>query len=58
MLAQALGAAGLPGFISMKPESYLNFAIGLALSMAVSALLTMIFWKKFGIEAEEKKENN
>ena len=42
----------------MKPESYLNFAIGLALSMAVSALLTMIFWKKFGIEAEEKKENN
>ena len=58
VLAQALGAAGLPGFISMKPESYLNFAIGLALSMAVSALLTMIFWKKFGIEAEEKKENN
>ena len=53
VLAQALGAAGLPGFISMKPEDYLNFAIGLALSMSVSALLTVIFWKKFGIESGE-----
>ncbi|MCI5504807.1 MAG: sucrose-specific PTS transporter subunit IIBC, partial [Eubacterium sp.] len=26
VLAQALGAAGIPGFISMKPEDYLNFA--------------------------------
>ncbi|MDY3251349.1 MAG: sucrose-specific PTS transporter subunit IIBC [Candidatus Choladocola sp.] len=52
-LAQALGAAGLPGFISMKPESYLNFAIGLALSMGVSFLLTVIFWKKFRIEKED-----
>ena len=55
VLAQALGAAGLPGFISMKPESYLNFAIGLVISMAVSALLTVIFWKKNGIEQEEKR---
>lgn len=58
VLAQALGAAGLPGFISMKPEDYLNFAIGLVLSMAVSAALTIFFWKKFGIESEEKKEEN
>ena len=57
VLAQALGAAGIPGFISMKPEDYLNFAIGLVISMGVSALLTVIFWKKFGIEAEEKKDN-
>lgn len=57
VLAQALGAAGIPGFISMKPEDYLNFAIGLVISMGVSALLTIIFWKKFGIEAEEKKDS-
>lgn len=56
VLAQALGAAGLPGFISMKPEAYLDFAIGLFLSMAVSALLTIVFWKKFGIEGEQSKE--
>lgn len=52
-LAQALGAAGLPGFISMKPDHYLYFAIGLALSMAVSFILTVIFWKKFNMGAME-----
>lgn len=53
-LAQALGAAGIPGFISMKPSSYLNFFIGLILSMAVSAVLTAIFWKKFHMGEEEQ----
>lgn len=53
VLAQALGAAGLPGFLSMLPKDYLNFAIGLILSMAVSAVLTAIFWKKFNIERED-----
>ena len=52
-LAQAMGAAGLPGFISMKPESYLNFAIGLILSISVSFALTIIFWKKFGMGRED-----
>lgn len=55
VLAQALGAAGLPGFLSMLPKDYLNFAIGLILSMGVSAVLTAIFWKKFNIEGEEQK---
>lgn len=52
-LAQALGAAGLPGFISMKPDHYLDFAIGLVLSMAVSFLLTVFFWKKYHLEEAE-----
>ena len=52
-LAQALGAAGLPGFISMKPDHYLNFAIGLLLSMGVSFALTVIFWKKYRLGAQE-----
>ena len=55
VLAQALGAAGLPGFLSMLPKDYLNFAIGLILSMAVSAVLTAIFWKKFNIGREDNK---
>lgn len=55
-LAQALGAAGLPGFISMKPEDYLNFAIGLILSISVSFILTIVFWKKFKIEQGEQNE--
>lgn len=48
----AQGAAGIPGIISMKPDDYMNFIIGLALSMAVSATLTIVFWKKFNIEGE------
>ena len=56
-LAQALGAAGLPGFISMKPDHYLNFAIGLALSMAVSFGLTIVVWKKFGLERQDGNGN-
>lgn len=32
----------------MKPDHYLNFAIGLALSMAVSFGLTIVFWKNSG----------
>lgn len=52
-LAQALGAAGLPGFISMKPEHYMNFAIGLVISMGVSFILTSVFWKKFGLDKDE-----
>ena len=55
VLAQALGAAGFPGFLSMLPKDYLNFVIGLILSMAVSAVLTAIFWKKFNIEREDNK---
>ncbi len=55
VLAQALGAAGLPGFLSMLPKDYLNFVIGLLLSMGVSAVLTAVFWKKFNVEGEDYK---
>lgn len=46
VLAQALGAAGLPGFISMLPKDWLNFGIGLILSMITSFVLTILLWKK------------
>ncbi len=55
-LAQALGAAGLPGFISMKPDHYMNFAIGIILSMGVSFALTMVFWKKFALDRQDGSE--
>ena len=55
-LAQALGAAGLPGFISMKPDHYMNFAIGIILSMGVSFFLTMVFWKKFALDRQDGSE--
>lgn len=46
ILAQALGAAGLPGFISVLPQNWAMFGIGLVLSMATAAILTLVFWKK------------
>lgn len=56
VLAQAMGAAGIPGIISMKPADYGNFLIGLCLSMAVSAVLTAVFFKKFDLDNADKKE--
>ncbi|WP_455683519.1 sucrose-specific PTS transporter subunit IIBC [Thomasclavelia sp.] len=45
-LAIALGAAGLPGFISIESTSWLNFGIGMILSMAVSFILTVVLYKR------------
>lgn len=45
-LAIALGAAGLPGFISIRPENWGNFAIGIILSVATSFILTVILFKR------------
>lgn len=56
ILAQALGAAGIPGFISVDPSDWMHFGIGLALSIITSFVMTVIFWKKKGIEKEEIKE--
>lgn len=58
-LALAMGAAGLPGIISIAPQSWTNFAIGLVLSMATSAVLTVVLMKKFGAEElKDPKEKN
>lgn len=45
-LAIALGAAGLPGFISIDPDSWLNFGIGMVLSIIVSFALTTVLYKR------------
>ncbi|NCC54067.1 MAG: PTS beta-glucoside transporter subunit IIBCA, partial [Erysipelotrichia bacterium] len=59
VLAQALGAAGIPGFISVNPSDWMNFGIGLILSIVTSFVLTIVLWKKNGLEkeSEEVKEN-
>lgn len=51
-LALAMGAAGLPGFISIAPQSWGNFFIGLIISMAVSFALTIFLMKKHAGEDE------
>lgn len=53
-LALAMGAAGLPGFISIAPQNWGNFFIGIAISMAVSFVLTVFFMKKHPEGSEDK----
>ena len=45
VLAIALGAAGIPGIISIRPENWVDFIIGMALSFIVSLVLTIVFGK-------------
>lgn len=65
VLAQALGAAGLPGFISVDPSNWLDFAIGLLLAMVVSFCMTLVLAKRQGskeetpvIEEKSKEKTN
>ena len=52
-LASAVGTAGIPGFISIPPESWLNYGIGMALSMSVAFIVTCILHKR-NVEGKEK----
>ena len=52
-LASAVGTAGIPGFISIPPESWLNYGIGMVLSMAVAFIVTCILHKR-NVEGKEK----
>lgn len=45
VLALAPGAAGLPGIISIRPDSMINYIIGMAISMAVAVASTIILAK-------------
>lgn len=52
VLASALGAAGIPGFLSIPYAQWLNFGIGLTLSFAISFGLTAYFYKTKDVENE------
>lgn len=44
--AVALGAAGLPGIISIQPTSILNYIIGMVIAIAVAFLVTILLAKR------------
>lgn len=54
-LAIALGAAGLPGFLSMPAASWLNFGIGIVLSFVVAFALTFVLHKREMAKQEKSK---
>ncbi|MCW6701361.1 sucrose-specific PTS transporter subunit IIBC [Anaerococcus sp. NML200537] len=56
VLAIALGAAGIPGIISIRPENWLDFIIGLLIAMVVAFGLTIFFGKSNMFAAKEKPD--
>lgn len=48
--AQALGAAGLPGIISIKPDSIAVYCIGMLISFVVTFVITLLL----GLRAKRK----
>lgn len=52
-LAIALGAAGLPGFLSIPASSWVNFGIGMILSFVVTFVLTIILHKRSNTESKK-----
>lgn len=58
VLAIALGAAGLPGIISIRPESWVDFIIGLVTAMASAFILTIVFQKGNMFAAKDAKKED
>lgn len=58
VLAIALGAAGIPGFISIRPESWLDFGIGMILAFVVSFGLTIFFDKSGMLRQVDKYDES
>ncbi|KAA9016488.1 sucrose-specific PTS transporter subunit IIBC [Niallia endozanthoxylica] len=46
--ASALGAAGLPGIISIRPDTIVSYIIGMAIAFAISFIVTIILAKREG----------
>lgn len=55
-LASAVGTAGIPGFISIPPESWGNYGIGMVLAIVVAFIVTCILHKR-NVEAKTPAEN-
>ena len=58
VLAIALGAAGLPGIISIRPESWVDFIIGLVIAMVSAFVLTIVFQKGNMFAAKDAKNTD
>lgn len=55
-LASAVGTAGIPGFISIPPESWGNYGIGMVLAIVVAFIVTCILHKR-NVEGKTPAEN-
>lgn len=55
-LASAVGTAGIPGFLSIPPESWGNYGIGMVLAIVVAFIVTCILHKR-NVEGKTPAEN-
>lgn len=55
-LASAVGTAGIPGFLSIPPESWGNYGIGMVLAIVVAFVVTCILHKR-NVEGKTPAEN-
>lgn len=55
-LASAVGTAGIPGFISIPPESWGNYGIGMVLAIVVAFIVTCILHKR-NVESKTPAES-
>jgi PTS system sucrose-specific IIC component len=57
-LAVALGAAGLPGIISIRPASMGSFMIGMFISFIISFTATVILSRKYEMNFQDKSDTS
>lgn len=55
--ASAIGVGGLPGILSIKPESMGMFALCMLVAVVLPFLLTYGIGRKKGVDREEEREN-
>lgn len=48
----SIGVGGLPGFLSIRPESMLMFFVAMAIAIVIPFVLTVVVAKKKGLERE------
>lgn len=52
--ANAIGIGGIPGILSMQPQSWAPYAIAMVIAVVVPFALTYVIGKRRGIDAEAK----
>jgi PTS system sucrose-specific IIC component len=57
-LAVAMGAAGLPGIISIRPASMGSYVIGMFISFIISFTVTVILSRKYEMNFQDKSDTS
>jgi len=56
VLANSIGIGGLPGFLAIQPQYWVQFIIAMLVAVIVPAALTFVFDKKYSKDCQELVE--